>query len=214
MSLLEKTQESNQYDTTNCAPERLVFKLYNRAWPNANYLQTSIPITLINAGGTFTQNVLGTIVNGSGNPGTRTGRNIRLKHMLYNFSSLAPNVNATAVEWRVIIFMAQNPYTTATPPTYSPDVCLTFTPNAMYNPTNCDKNIIIYDSGYQSSTGDQNNRGWCRQISIPLNKITSYQSSSGTADSITTNNIWIVVCNFDATQQVQIKGDGLIFYES
>jgi len=214
MSNLEKTQDSNQYDTTNCAPERLVFKLYNRGWPNANYLPISQASTNIPANGTLVANVLGSIIPGTGDPGTRTGKNIQVRHFMLNISASAPAASTVSVEWRMIIFMAQTPYTVAAPPTFNPAVCLTFTPNAMYNPINCDKNVIIYDSGYQIASAEEQNRGWTRQISIPLNKMTTYQSDTGTADSVATNNIWIIFANFDSALLFAVKSNGLVFYET
>lgn len=183
------------------------------------YFNTNVVFTNFNAASTRTYNLLGGITQQTGTAvtGYRYGSQIRPK-LLEVCARVALTTAAASCRFRFVIVRAIEPGDTSAPPIWGQ----IFTANNAVSTYNAmtvgDKNRIqiLYDSGLLMLTGSTYGNGtaaWVRNLMITLpDFVTTYKQNNGTAESVATNNIWIMIRNDENPATAGAQLDATVYY--
>jgi len=187
----------------------------NVTWVNSGAGEAFAPVT-----STLYFDMLGRVVQQIGifTEGVRWGTQIRPK--LWQLSiRLLNNIGSTVFTSRVVLVRAIQPGDTSVPPRWTDvfhqdNACSTYNAQCVADPRNLE---ILFDSGMLLLHGPSLNGSavrWTRDLTITLpDFITTYKGNTGIAESVATNNLWLMIHN-DATtaNNLQYKFFSTVYY--
>jgi len=201
---------------TNISPPRSPIRaLYEKLGSSrVNYAVKQVTFGGVFTGPTALQDELcGVIRQGTG-VGQRLGNRISAKMLALSLE--VKNLSTTTpVFSRVVVFYAKYPYDPSHLPAWT-DIFNNLTACSTYKADRIlEQNTILYDSGQivlNGQTATNDSWHWTRDLHIELDFVVSYKSDLGTAEDVSTNNIWMLVWNDNPTVAVKAASEATLYY--